>query len=318
MNCKKVPEEISKMLKDRTRFIGGSDAPVILGVSPWKSPYKLFLEKTGQITEDDLSQNERVQCGIMLEDVVAAMYTRKTGSPTRRMNNRRLNIDYGFPMVAQVDRLVTRQNKILEIKTTDSFCSDQWGEEGTDDVPLNYYSQVQHQMAVVGMKHADLAVLIGGNTLKIYHLTYHKEFVVRMLDAERTFWNQCKSNEAPEPISVDDASLRWSKAPSVPVYGTEEDGMLAAMYIELAERIDAVKAKQDEVKLELLKKLENLGDTLIVDGTAIATWKNQTSSRLDVTAIKNDLPEIARQYTKATESRVFRITKGAEQFRRPA
>lgn len=36
--------------KFRLQKIGASDAPIIMGVSPWKTPFQLWLEKTGQIT----------------------------------------------------------------------------------------------------------------------------------------------------------------------------------------------------------------------------------------------------------------------------
>jgi len=43
---------------ERKGFIGGSDAPIILGLSPWKSPYQLWLEKIGQ-DKDQSSRREQ-------------------------------------------------------------------------------------------------------------------------------------------------------------------------------------------------------------------------------------------------------------------
>ena len=40
---------------DRTRFIGGSDVAAILGVSPWKSPFRLYLHESKGVLEDLLS-----------------------------------------------------------------------------------------------------------------------------------------------------------------------------------------------------------------------------------------------------------------------
>lgn len=308
--------DLKELVKDRRRFIGGSDAPVILGVSSWKTPFELFQEKTGQKVEDDLSDVERVQWGIILEDVVAYMYTKRTGRKTRRVNDRRYTDKFGFPMVAQIDRYIPGDNRILEIKTTDSFCADQWGCEGTDDIPLHYYVQVQHQMIVAGKKVAEVAVLIGGNKMKLYEVKLNALFAYRMIDAEKSFWASVQALEAPEPISVEEANLAWSRAPAIPVYGTVEDGLLAARYKELAEQIKGLEAEQDEVKLALQKRLQDLGDTLVVDGIPVCSWKNQVSNRLDTKAIQAEMPDVAKAYTKPSESRVFRIAKGADNFRR--
>lgn len=44
----------------RNKYIGGSDAGCVLGFNKWKSPYELFLEKTGKKEPEDLSNNLRV------------------------------------------------------------------------------------------------------------------------------------------------------------------------------------------------------------------------------------------------------------------
>lgn len=46
--------ERTEWLEQRRKGIGGSDAPVIMGVNPWRSPMDLWLEKTGEYIEDTL------------------------------------------------------------------------------------------------------------------------------------------------------------------------------------------------------------------------------------------------------------------------
>ena len=57
----------------RAKRIGASDAPIICGLSPWKSAIQLWMEKTGKITQPDSSGNFAIQRGIRLEPVVRAM-----------------------------------------------------------------------------------------------------------------------------------------------------------------------------------------------------------------------------------------------------
>lgn len=315
-----VPDEqaVSAQLKadieDRKTFIGGSDAPVILGLSSWKSRFELYQEKIGEKAPDDLSDVERVQWGIILEDSVACMYMRRTGKKVRRVNKRIVDKNSSFPRVAQIDRRIVGGG-ILEIKTTDAANAGAWGLEGSADIPPHYYAQVQHQLAVMGETFAEVAVLVGGNHMKLYLVPRDDEFIQDMTDAELAFWTACKDRLPPEPITIDEAALRWGKAPAQPVQGTTIHGAIAAALLDVGEQRKALEAREDELKLQLQKAIADIGDTLMVEGKAVCTWKVQSRKDLDKARLLADHPEFASQYEKVSEFRVFRITKAAADFR---
>ena len=67
---------------------------------------------------------------------------------------------------------------------------------------------------------------------------------------------------------------------------------------------------------ELTTEIETLTDAikahmgeneLLLAGPYKITWKAVTSSRIDTTALKKALPDIAAQYTKTTTTRRFEI-----------
>lgn len=306
-------EQVNADLLDRRTFIGGSDAPVIIGLSSWKSPFQLYLEKTGQLESPDISEIERVRWGVLLEDLVAREFSRRIGLRVRRMNNRAISKEYPW-MVAQIDRAVVGVDAVLECKTTDAAMAPQWGPEESEEIPPMYYTQVQHQLMVTGKEIAYVAVLIGGNNLKIYTIKKNQEFIDALKQAEIKFWNQVQARIPPDPITPDEASLRWSKTKAMPIEGSPLHGALAAEYLALSEQMKALETRQEEIKLELQKALQDVGDTLTVSGKPIVSWKNQTTMRLDQKALKEELPEIAEKYTRPVESRVFRVLKGAKDF----
>ena len=55
-------------LSERKKGIGGSDASVIVGLNKWTSPFTRWMEKTGQAEAEDLSDNEYVYWGNVLEE----------------------------------------------------------------------------------------------------------------------------------------------------------------------------------------------------------------------------------------------------------
>ncbi len=76
---------------------------------------------------------------------------------------------------------------------------------------------------------------------------------------------------------------------------------LQRMSEELTAELEALK---DEVKQTMT---EQNTDTLVIDCYKV-TWKPVTSNRIDTTAIKRELPEIAERYTKQTETKRFTIS----------
>ena len=73
-----------KWLEARREGIGGSDASIIVGLNRWKSPFQLWLEKTGKAEPEDLSDNEYVYWGKVLEEVVANRFCELTGKKVQR------------------------------------------------------------------------------------------------------------------------------------------------------------------------------------------------------------------------------------------
>jgi putative phage-type endonuclease len=72
-------------LNVRSKYVGGSDASIVLGVNKWKSPFELWLEKSGQIDiKENDNGNEAMYWGNVLEEVVAKEFTARTGKKVRR------------------------------------------------------------------------------------------------------------------------------------------------------------------------------------------------------------------------------------------
>ena len=73
-------------------------------------------------------------------------------------------------------------------------------------------------------------------------------------------------------------------------------------YIRIAEEAQAAaEALKDQIKTYM-------GDSeLLTAGPYKVSWKPVTTSRIDTTALKKALPEIAAQYTKTTTARRFTV-----------
>lgn len=297
------PEGVEQPTDDRRSYIGGSDAAVVCGLSPWKTPYQLWQEKRGQVEAPDLSENERVYWGTVLEDVVAAEYQKRTGTRVRRVNRLMRHPQHPW-MAAHIDRDVVGESRILECKTTDGSKAAEWAD---GEVPIYYQPQVQHYLAVTGADACDVAVLIGGNRFAVLSVERDAEFIEALIELESAFWKRVQAGEPPEPASSEEASLRWRRADPGEVMAGAEDFETAGRLLKIRQSIARLEAKRDELETALKTALADRGDLLIYRGQKLCSWKSQVRRRFDQKVFEAEHPDLAETYKTENELRVFRL-----------
>ena len=174
-------------LRYRRCGIGGSDASVIMGENPWRSVLQLWEEKTGDGAVTD-NGNEYTYWGNVMEPIIRKEFMNRTALKVRQKHAIILHSVFPF-LFADVDGIVTDENGekcIFEAKTASQYKEKDW-EYG---VPREYYLQVQHYLEVCGMEKAYVAVLIGGNTFKIYTVLRDQEVIEELLCKEKVFWEE--------------------------------------------------------------------------------------------------------------------------------
>lgn len=138
-------------LEVRKGGIGSSDAAAAVGLHPYKSQLQLWMEKTGRDGQlpvvDPQDDSSPMYWGTLLEPIVAAHYTRRTGHKVRRVNAVLQHPEHPW-MLANIDREVTgaADVQILECKTAGIHGARLW----RDGVPEYVQLQVMHQLAVTG------------------------------------------------------------------------------------------------------------------------------------------------------------------------
>ena len=167
IDTKELPRE--DWLAVRKQGIGSSDAGAAVGLNPYKSQLELWLEKTGRDATlpkiDPHDEESPAYWGNVLEPIVAWHYSKRTGKKVRRINAVLQHPDPELPwMLANIDREVNGADdvQILECKTAGINGARLWKE----GVPEYVQLQVMHQLAVTGKQAADVAVLLGGQTLE--------------------------------------------------------------------------------------------------------------------------------------------------------
>lgn len=287
----------SDWLAERRTGIGGSDVAAILGINPWRTAYDVWQEKR-QLVEPQ-EPNNAMWVGTMLEPAIRQMYADRTGFIVEKPDHSFVSAKYNF-MRANLDGIVKNDGRLLEIKTAGN--SNNWGAEGTDEIPDYYLTQVQHYMLVKEAELCDVAVLIGGRDFRIYQVKADKELQSMLVDAESDFWQKVVDGIPPEPKTYDDIRQLYKS-------GFKEESIEASEEIKQAYdglmSVRNAKEGLEEQEKELLNKIAAfMGDkkTLFAGTHKLASW-TKASSRTFVNSknLKADLPEIYAKYSKVTQ-----------------
>lgn len=272
----------------RMHGIGGSDAPVIVGVSPYKTAMELWQEKTGEVDPPDLDDVEVIRWGNLLEDVVAGEFSRRTGLKLRRVNETIADRRDPF-LMAHLDRRVVGERALVEVKTA----------RGLDgDAPrADHIVQVQHYLHVADLERAFIVYLVAGQRMVFFEVARDQEAIEQLVEQERTFWRHVRERTAPAPQSAFDLRLLFRHDTGGTVIA---DDSVRAAVDRLAQIKAQVKALEAQAEAEEKVVLEAMTDasTLIDDsGQLLATWKQAKPSRaFDRARLEAEHPEIAAGY----------------------
>ena len=198
----------------RKEGISASDAPVLAQRSPYKTPWRLFAEKTGLVMTKDLSRNPNVRRGILNEGAARTQFEETMDDPeltgyADESVRQSLSGKCGFSLVpvcgesdenplmrASFDGL-SDAGIPVEIKcpATSTFL----------DVVLlgieskaykTYWCQVQHQIYVASASKGYLYFWYEGFDVS-FEIERDDAFIAELLDASMEFWASLKNGIEP-------------------------------------------------------------------------------------------------------------------------
>ena len=273
------PASHEEWLKEREYGIGASEVGAILGLSPFETPFSLWLKKTKQVEPDP--ENQAMKMGHLLEPVVAQLWEEATGEKVIKASAADIiyvHPEYDF-MRATPDRVVRGRKKLLECKTTVT-------EVDGDDIFPHWLAQCQFQMYVTGIHDVDLAWLVKGRYFGYINVPYDPEFAEFIAERVKEFWNDCViGGKEPDLISVNDFAMKGSD-PGTTIDADEETLSHIISAVKLNADISVAEAARDAHK-DAVKLYMGESETLTVNGKAIATWKTGARGRIFLLKNKN-------------------------------
>ena len=216
----------------RAQYRNASETAAVMGLSPWQTPYELWLVKTGRTVT---KETEAMRHGIATEPAARAAFELESGFIMQPLVM--VEGDYS----ASLDGITLSGDTILEIKCPyKGQTSELWQTVHTGSVPQHYTLQVQHQLMVSKAQCAYLWVYDGSEGIDLV-IEPNQEIFTQIKAAWDAF-QPYLDHDMPPPMTDQDTLLHsdalWQAA--------------ASEYLACKAISDDAQIRTDEAKAKLI------------------------------------------------------------------
>jgi predicted phage-related endonuclease len=299
----------------RKSHIGASDISALFGLDPFKSGADVWLNKTFGVDDTNV-QSESMELGNAFEAPMVEWAASELGVQVSINPDDLFGVCLEHPVLsATLDARILpfSSKRAIEIKTTGR--SDEYGEEGSDQVADRTLIQCQQQCLVFGLDGVDIGVLLGRNGLKraLYHVERNNAIIGSIVKKAETFWNKyvlTKIQPPPEEFGLGSIDIikRVIRQPSS--WAEVPDEFITAWEAARAARLAAEKVEKEALE-RMLTPLGDAEGARLSDGRVLCYFPT-VKKILDQKTLKSDYKEIYESLLKDSVSRTPRIKGAAE------
>lgn len=320
-----VAARSDEWLQARRAGVSASEIAAVLGISPWESPFSLFWRK---VNGWEIEPSDEMRDGLILEPAIAEWWAAEC-DPLQNLTVQPAGLFAGEArpwQLASPDRLVhmvcpkcdgtgrwggavTWHCRDCSGKGTDgpplavleckwsAHSWDGWGEPGTDEIPVHYRAQVLWQLDVLDLDEAYVAAL-GPGGFRAYRVRRDETDLTVMRRAGAQFMARLAAGDAPD-VDSHAATVRTLKQlhPDVEDIDVPVLDALAVEYGAAREAAAEAKARRDLAEARIRAAIGSGRRAVLADGTRVATRSVYVQRRVDVAALRADLPEVADKYS---------------------
>lgn len=229
----RLAQGTAEWLAHRAKYRNASETPAVVGVSPWQTPYQLWLERKGRLERPVTPAMRR---GRELEAAARAAYERLTGLVFQPL----VLVDGEYS--ASLDGITLEGDLMLEIKCpVKGRDSSLWQAAEAKQLPDFVFWQVQHQLMVASAELAHVFVFDGSRGVLVEQRPEPATWDTLRRDWD-AFW-RCLAEDSPPPLSERDTRER----------GDAEWRSAAEAYLRAKTQADVSEAALEQAKGALVR-----------------------------------------------------------------
>lgn len=291
----------------REQGISASDAGAVLGLSPYKTPWRLWAEKSGLLRPEDLSSNPLVQRGIALEDQARGDFEERHGTILLPLCGEAEE----HPVIRASFDGIDDTGRPVEIKVPSEQTYLQILEQGRASGAYElYWPQVQCQLFVAGAQTGFLVFYQGPGVHKEFQVERDLGFIQgTLVPGCLEFWD-CVTKKR-EPVRDPERDIYVPAGGALDTWTalSGEYRKLAADKANLDAQVKKLKAGMDRCESELIAMMDRF---VLAEAAGLRVLRYSAAGSIDYHAALRDLvpdldPARMEDYRRTPSERV-RIT----------
>lgn len=318
-------------VQQRAGRIGSSDAPVIVGVSPYASASEVSIQQRILGLDQPESSSDAMSAGVAMEDGIAQLWAERMGRPVVKYDGILRHPEHEF-LTAHPDR--NAEGDILECKLVGYSMARDWPDDGdSQNIPPYVGIQVLHQLACDPNAERGYVAALLGTELRCYTVERDEEMIESLIGLELAWWDRhIRLQEPCAPSTVNEARMVWRPPETSNVIEAANPAEVTRL-VELTAKAKALDAEIETIKVRLCEEMGGDHDALSIDGKEVVRWRPSSSfaaarfceeqpeiaaqfrkpAPLDAAALKKARPDLHKAYSRPG-SRRFTITKHAQEL----
>lgn len=291
---------ISAAQRERRRLgLAGSDAPAIIGISPWRTPLGVWLDKRQGLPLDE-NEQQMLAFGNALEPYICQQFSKRTGLAVVEPPDTLVHPEHEW-IIGHPDRLVAGRREGMEAKLV-MWKQDEWGPPDSDLVPPYVHLQCDHYMLLTGFERWHVAAQFGLKEMRTYTIERDEGIIAKLFGWEMRFWRMVLDDVRPDIISPADVARMFPNDAGTPITAD------VAMRETLSGLAYAREQREtwDDLASVLQAQVQGFmgeNSTLMNDaGQPLATWKkSRPGKKFNAEKFRAAHPDLFAQFLEPTE-----------------
>jgi hypothetical protein len=256
-----------------------------------------ILIKQGKLEREEISHLENVKMGHVMQPVIGRL-------AQDRLQIELKDADYAMThpketwLRSHFDFISADGSFLVEAKNYGSHQSKKFDEDA-GIMPDADRIQCIHEATVHGVSTVYLAVLLGGQELKVIKVDVTPEMMLEHVQWCAKWWGFVASDTQPEPETVEQCKMSWPVSESLYALANADLETYCGQLALASRQRKDLEDYEESLKLKIMKFMNSRDVLATMDGNVLATWKSAKSSqKFDAKAFQNAYPQMYDQFIR--------------------
>jgi len=254
-----------------------------------------ILTKQGKREIPDLSDNEAVQMGHVMQPIIGQLFQDR-----HKMELKEADYALTHPTESwfrsHFDFISADGRVLVEAKNYNAGVRNKFDAD-TNRIPDADYAQLVHECACHGIDRIFLAVLFGGQEFLTFEFNIAQAERDELVQKMAKLWAFCKTDTLPPAESIEQTKLIYPTSTEDALVATQQIEIAVAQLKQYKASIKALEDQAEAVEVLIRNAMGERGSITTYSGETLVTWRaSKASKRFSSDLFKQAMPDIYEKF----------------------